>query len=93
MAFSTLRPNVKKKKFPRNKSDLGWEHCFEIDENPKKVKWKYCDKTISGSVYKLKHHLVGSHMDIGSCPNVPNDVKNKMMEHVSKSMDILAKKK
>ena len=93
MASSTSRLQVKRKKFLGNRSDVGWEHYFEVDGNPRKVRCKYCDKTMSGGVYRLKHHLDGSHLDTISCPNVPNDVKNKMMEHVSKSMDILAKKK
>ena len=48
---------------------------------------------MTGGVYRLKHHLAGNHMDISSFPNVPDDVKIKMMEHMSKSMEISSKKK
>ena len=91
MASSSSRPNLKRKNAAGNRSDIGWEHCFEVDGSARKVKCKYCDKTMTGGVYRLKHHLAGSHMDISSCPNVPNDVKVKMMEHMSKSMEIASK--
>ena len=63
MASSTSGPNVKRKKISWNRSDIGWEHYFEVDGNPKKVRCKYCDKITSGGIYRFKHHLAGSHMD------------------------------
>ena len=48
MASSTSRPNMRRKKIPTNKSDIGWEHCFKVYGNLRKVICKYCDKTMSG---------------------------------------------
>ena len=64
---------------------------MEVDGSARKVKCKYCDKTMTRGVYRLKHHLADSHMDISSCPNVPDDINITMMEHMSKSMEIASR--
>ncbi|XLR62215.1 hypothetical protein S83_012887, partial [Arachis hypogaea] len=38
-------------------SDEAWKHGISIDGDAKKIKCKYCDKVVTGGVYRLKHYL------------------------------------
>ena len=48
---------VQRKNAPRNKSDIWWQHGYKVENDSKKIKCKYCEKIIMGSIYRLKHHL------------------------------------
>jgi hypothetical protein len=40
----------------------------------------YCAKVIIGGVYRLKHHLGHTNMNVCACESVPDDVKVQMWE-------------
>lgn len=42
---------------------------------PKKVKYRYCSKIISGGIFKFKDHLAGTSKGYELCAQVPDDVK------------------
>ena len=41
----------KYKNAPGNMTDIGWKHVIDVDGSGKKVKCKYCSKTVSGGVF------------------------------------------
>ena len=54
-----------------NRLDVGWQYDIEIDKNSRKVLCKYCKKIISGGIFRFKHHLTCTRMDVDSCQQVP----------------------
>jgi hypothetical protein len=40
-----------------NKLDVGWQHGIDIDKNFRNVQCKYCQKIISGGIFRFKQHL------------------------------------
>ena len=66
------------KNAPRNKSDVAWSHGTCIDGNTRKIKCNYCEKVISGSIYRLKLHLAITQKDVGACKTVTDEVKKQM---------------
>lgn len=83
---------VVRKNAPGNRSDAGWAHGYPIEGDARKIKCKYCEKVISGGVYRLKHHLAGTQKDVGSCTAVSDEVKKKMFEIVAGLQQKLNKK-
>ncbi|KAI4365442.1 hypothetical protein MLD38_021426 [Melastoma candidum] len=85
-----------KRKTPKNalgaREDVTWEHGIAVDSNPRIIKCEYCEKVMSGGVYRLKHHLARTNKDVGACRVVPDDVKSKMMEIVCTLQERLFKK-
>ncbi|XLR53545.1 hypothetical protein S83_004217 [Arachis hypogaea] len=47
-----------------NRSDKAWKYGISVDGDAKKIKCKYCDKVVTGGVYRLKHHLAGTKKDV-----------------------------
>ncbi|XP_042449877.1 uncharacterized protein LOC122034629 [Zingiber officinale] len=77
---------------PGNRSDPGWKHGIAVDENPKKVQCKYCQKVINGGIYRLKHHLAGTQKDVGACKAVSDDVRKEMWKIISSLQENLIKR-
>ena len=75
-----------------NRSDVGWSHGISVDGDPRKIKCKYCEKIITGGVYRLKHHLAGTQKDVGPCLAVSEAVKNEMWNIVVGLQQNLVKK-
>ena len=71
---------IQRKNAPGNRSDIGWQHGYEVENDSRKIKCKYCEKIITGSIYRLKHHLACTKKDIGPCPSVPDEVKKLMLQ-------------
>ncbi|GKV36747.1 hypothetical protein SLEP1_g44844 [Rubroshorea leprosula] len=87
---------LKRKNAPGNRSDVGWEHGYEVeggDSRTRKVRCKYCDKEISGGIYRFKHHLAGTRKDTGACLKVPKNVKKDMLDVLVKSSERTEEKK
>ena len=82
-----------RKKFPRNRSDIGWAHGVELDGNYKKIKCKYCEKVLIGGITRFKHHLAGTKKNISVCPAVPDDVKQTMLKACREIMELANKKR
>jgi len=57
--------------------DLAWKYGICIDGDPRKIQCKFCQKTITGGVYGLKHHLVETQKDVVACKSVTDEVKNR----------------
>nr|XP_007153622.1 hypothetical protein PHAVU_003G051000g [Phaseolus vulgaris]ESW25616.1 hypothetical protein PHAVU_003G051000g [Phaseolus vulgaris] len=64
------------------RTDPAWKHCVSVDEKARKLKCKYCEKVLTGGVYKLKHHLAGTSKDVRACVSVSEDVKKSMLDIV-----------
>ena len=64
------------------RTDPAWKHCVSVDGKTRKLKCKYCEKVLTGGVYRLKHHLAGTSKDVGACVSVPEDVKQSMLDTV-----------
>lgn len=69
------------------RSDPVWGHSEEViveAEGQKKaykyLKCKYCSKIIKGGVQRVKQHLACTHQDVEPCPNVPEIVKEEMLQ-------------
>jgi len=58
-----------------NRLDVGWQHNINIDKNCRKVQYKYCQKVISGGIFRFKQHLACTHQDVEPCQQVPENVK------------------
>ena len=74
------------------RTDLAWKHCVSVDGKTRNLRCKYCDKVLTGGVYRLKHHLAGTSKDVGACVSVPEDVKKSMMDIVVNLQQIFLKK-
>ncbi|XLQ99945.1 hypothetical protein S83_066144 [Arachis hypogaea] len=70
------------KNTPENRSDKAWKHEISIDGDAKKIKCKYCDKVVTGGVYRLKHHLAGTKKNVELCIGVSDEVKREMFDIV-----------
>ena len=63
----SLNPRVatsKRKNALGNRSDIRWEHRTDVQGNGRKVKCNYCSKTISGGIFRFKHHLASTRDDL-----------------------------
>jgi hypothetical protein len=63
-----------------NRSDIAWKHGVSVDGGTRIIKCNYCGKVIVGGVYRLKHHLGHTKMNVCACEHVPDDVKVQMWE-------------
>jgi len=70
------------KNAPGSRTDVAWKHGICIDGDPRKIQCKFCQKTITGGVYRLKHHLAGTQKDVVACKSVTDEVKREMFEVV-----------
>ncbi|XLS52131.1 hypothetical protein HN51_012808, partial [Arachis hypogaea] len=75
-----------------NRSDKTWKHGISVDGDAKKIKCKYCDKIVTGGVYRLKHHLAGTKKDVEPCMGVSDEVKKDMFDIVVGLQKNLVKK-
>ncbi|RYR64205.1 hypothetical protein Ahy_A03g010334 [Arachis hypogaea] len=75
-----------------NRSDKAWKHGISVDGDAKKIKYKYCDKVVTGGVYKLKHNLAGTKKDVELFMGVSNEVKKDMFDNVVGLQKNLVKK-
>nr|XP_007147219.1 hypothetical protein PHAVU_006G105700g [Phaseolus vulgaris]ESW19213.1 hypothetical protein PHAVU_006G105700g [Phaseolus vulgaris] len=74
------------------RTDPAWKHCVSVDGTTRKLKCKYCEKVLTGGVYRLKHHLAGTSKDVGACVSVPEDVKKSMLDTVHNLQQSLLRK-
>jgi hypothetical protein len=90
-ASSSAAPRaVKNSKGTRN--DIGWKHGVSVDGGTRKIKCNYCGKVILGGVYRLKHHLGHTNINVCACEHVPDDVKVQMWE-LCKDLQVKLNKK
>ncbi|CAO2825204.1 unnamed protein product [Amaranthus hypochondriacus] len=72
-----MSSSSKRKNAPGSRTDPSWEHCIEVDKIAKKVKCKYCSGVRSGGIFRHKHHLACTGINVEGCLQVPDDVKYK----------------
>ncbi|XP_059670853.1 uncharacterized protein LOC132316389 [Cornus florida] len=72
--------------------DPGWEHGVE-DGTSKKVKCRYCNTSHSGGIYRHKHHLAGTHLNVEPCPQVPEEVRTQFQKILQAHSEESQKKK
>ncbi|XP_052119071.1 uncharacterized protein LOC107494867 [Arachis duranensis] len=64
-----------------------------LPSNGKKVKCNYCSKTISGGIYRFKHHLAGTKEDSEPCASVLEEVKAVMLKVCVEAKEASLKKR
>jgi hypothetical protein len=80
---SAVRPSVPKpKNAPGNRSDPSWKYGVSVDGRTLKIKCKFCERTITGGVYRFKHHLAGTNRNVIVCKAVTDEVKQEMFQIV-----------
>ncbi|MQL93099.1 hypothetical protein Taro_025739 [Colocasia esculenta] len=54
-------------------ADLAWAHCTIVDMGRRKVQCKYCNRVLSGGVWRLKQHLAGIKGEVAPCLRVSSE--------------------
>lgn len=90
------------KKGQSARKDPAWKYAEEVaipGERGKKgykyLSCKFCSKTITGGVLRVKCHLAGNHINAAPCEKVPDEVKYEMQAYLKESENSkqLAKRK
>jgi hypothetical protein len=76
-----------------NRLDVGWQHGIDIDKNSRKVQCKYCQKIISGGIFRFKQHLACTRKDVEPCQQVPENVKQMILSVSVKNLEATEKKR
>ena len=96
MATPTIAPAPRQKTLPKNapgnRTDMAWKHGIADPDNPRKIQCKYCQKKVTGGVYRLKHHLAGTQKDVEACKAVPDEIKREILQVCSRLQENLIKK-
>jgi hypothetical protein len=82
-----------KKTTSGNRLDVGWQYGIDVDKYSKGVQCKFCQKIISGGIYRFKHHLACTRKDVESCQQVPEDVKKIILNVLVKNQEASEKKR
>lgn len=64
------------------RTDITWKHGVSVDGGTRKIRCNYCAKVLIGGVYRLKHHLAGTQVNVYVYKSVPDAVKVQMWEIV-----------
>ncbi|KAI5448329.1 hypothetical protein KIW84_015670 [Lathyrus oleraceus] len=62
-ASSFAPPKVQKNALG-SRTDIAWEHGVSVDGGTRKIKCSYCSKEVIGAVYRLKHHLACTQINV-----------------------------
>ena len=79
-ASASVNKKIMRKNATGNRSDVGWQRDYEVENDDRRIKCKYCKKVVTRGVYHLKHHLACTKKDVGACPSVSNEVKKFMLQ-------------
>ncbi|KAF7834704.1 uncharacterized protein G2W53_009563 [Senna tora] len=71
---------VARRNYPGNRSDIGWQHGVDVDGNGKRIKCNYCNKVVSGGIYRFKHHLAATKANLEACISTPYHVRADMLQ-------------
>jgi BED zinc finger len=63
-------------------SDPAWAHCTPVAMNQRKVQCKYCNRVISGGVWRFKQHLAGIQGEVAPCTRVSSEVRIQFAEYM-----------
>lgn len=90
---STSKGSKTSKNAPENRSDVEWKYDILVKGDVRKIKWKFCEKIVTGEVYELKHHLAGISKDVRPSKAVLDEVKKEIWEIVVGLQEKLLEKK
>ncbi|CAK8571771.1 unnamed protein product [Lathyrus sativus] len=90
-ASSSTPPKVQKN-VPGSITDIAWKHGVSVDGGTRKIRCNYCSKEVIGGVYRLKHHLACTQINVGACKSVHDDVKFQMWQILKSLQNNLLKK-
>ena len=76
-----------------NRLDVGWQHGIDIDKNSKKVQCEYCQKILSGGIFRFKQHLACTRKDVEPCQQVPENIKQMILGVLVKNLEANEKKR
>ncbi|CAL5191241.1 unnamed protein product [Lathyrus oleraceus] len=79
-ASSSAPPRVQSNMTVR--TNITWKHGVSVDGGTRIIRCNYCAKVFIGGVYRLKHHLAGTQINVCVCKFVPDEVKVQMWEIV-----------
>ena len=82
-----------KKTTSGNRLNVGWQYGIDVDKNSKRVQCKFCQKIISGGIYRFKHHVACTQKDVEPCQQVPEDVKKIILNVLVKNQEAFEKKR
>ncbi|KAJ7971701.1 HAT family dimerization domain containing protein [Quillaja saponaria] len=68
-----------------SRTDVSWEYSIPVEENKRKVKYKYCSKIVMGGIFRFKHHLASTGEDTIAC--VHTKKRNRL--HQKKMNDLV----
>ncbi|KAI8538801.1 hypothetical protein RHMOL_Rhmol09G0131500 [Rhododendron molle] len=61
-----------------NRTDPAWKYSKRHEDNKFRFTCTFCNKVVTGSVYRVKLHLAGGYPDVTSCPNCLEPVKEEI---------------
>jgi len=59
--------------------DVAWQHATPVDNKSSNMKCNYCHTEYSSGAFRFKHHLAGTHKNVGACTTVPHEVRQQML--------------
>ncbi|MQL73744.1 hypothetical protein Taro_006092 [Colocasia esculenta] len=63
-------------------TDPAWAHGIVVDMARRKVQCKYCDRVLSGGIFRLKQHLAGIKGEVAPCSRVPAEVRMQFCQYM-----------
>ena len=78
------------------KRDFGWDFGDPIGDSRKTIKCKFCKKTITGEITRLKQHIAHVPENVEACTKAPNNVSKMIRKHLQESKvtrEIMRRKK
>ena len=57
--------------------DVGWKYGVRIGGSRQQIMCKYCSRSVSGGVTRLKQHLAHRKGQVSRCPSVPQAVRGE----------------
>ncbi|MQL72476.1 hypothetical protein Taro_004820 [Colocasia esculenta] len=63
-------------------ADPAWAHGTVVDMARRKVQCKYCNRVLSGSVWRLKQHLAGIKGEVAPCSRVSAEVRIQFCQYI-----------
>ncbi|MQL88420.1 hypothetical protein Taro_020985 [Colocasia esculenta] len=66
----------------RPSADLAWTHCTVVDMGRRKVQCRYCNRVLSGGVWRLKQHPAGIKGEVVSCSRVSSEIRIQFCQYM-----------
>ncbi|MQM03857.1 hypothetical protein Taro_036648 [Colocasia esculenta] len=63
-------------------ADPAWAHGIVVDMARRKVQCKYCNRVLSGGVFRLKQHLAGIKGEVAPCSKVSAEVRMQFCQYM-----------